>query len=100
MSNLFYCTGCSRYLNTKYYNRECSSLHTAPDSLSAAHKCKHGGIFYNCRVCNPYTCECGRLISNNPHCIRNHLLTLYHKRHTTISPKVSAELYIEQLKNI
>lgn len=86
---LFYCTGCSRYLNTKHYDKKCSELHTIPDSLSAAHKCKHGGIFYNCRRCNLYTCECGRLMSNNKYCIRNHLKTLYHKRHTTIRPKDS-----------
>ena len=89
MSNLFYCRDCSRYLNPKYFDKKCSEAHTAPDLDSCALKCKCGGLYKNCKKCNPYTCECGRLMSNNKYCIRNHLKTLYHKRHTTIHSKAS-----------
>ncbi len=81
MSNLFLCTGCQRYLNSKLYSKECTKEHTAPDPNSCAHKCNHKRLFKNCRICNQYKCPCGRTVANNKYTIYGHKLTDYHKRH-------------------
>ena len=89
---LFYCRDCSRYLNPKYFDKKCSEAHTTPDLDSCALKCKCGGLHKNCRKCNPFVCECGRLIARNKYTIAQHLLTAYHKRHTTIHSEVSQNI--------
>lgn len=81
MSYLFFCHDCGRYLNSKLYSKECNEKHIAPDRNSCAHKCKCGGLFKNCRRCNPYNCACGRVVANNRYTIAGHELTKYHIWH-------------------
>ena len=82
MSTLFFCNTCRRYLNPKYYDRECCELHTLISKESPSYKCeKHHRLLKNCRICNPYHCPCGRTISNNKFTISGHELTKFHNRH-------------------
>ena len=83
---LFWCSDCKRYLNTKYYDKKCSDAHTAIDRNSCSYKCpKHQSLYKNCRYCNPYNCPCGRVVANNKYTVPQHELTKFHKQHNTRS---------------
>ena len=81
MSNLFWCASCQRYLNTDLYNKECGDSHYNQTMCLLNYKCEHKGLRRNCILCNPYNCECGRIVANNSHSIPQHKKTKIHRRY-------------------